>query len=101
MHEKVLQMVESYHKNYPLRRGIPREELKSRLKLSPRAFNALITNYLITQYLEGLLTISSRKPEHEIRFDSGQQAKVQALMRKFEQNPFSPPSVKECRQEVG
>ncbi|HEX9332835.1 MAG TPA: SelB C-terminal domain-containing protein [Anaerolineales bacterium] len=41
------------------------------------------------------------KPEHEITFDSGQQAKVQALMRKFEQSPFSPPSVKDLQSEVG
>src|SRR5215213_4729159 len=36
LHENVLQAVEDYHRNYPLRRGIPREELKSRLKLSAR-----------------------------------------------------------------
>jgi selenocysteine-specific elongation factor len=40
------------------------------------------------------------KPEHEIQFDSGQQAKVQALIRRFEQNPFSPPSIKELQTEV-
>jgi selenocysteine-specific elongation factor len=44
----------------------------------------------------------SRRSEHEITFDSSEQAKVQTLMRKFEQNPFSPPGVKEIRQaEVG
>ena len=41
------------------------------------------------------------KPGHEIRFDNGQQAQVEALMRKFTQNPFAPPSVKECKAEVG
>jgi selenocysteine-specific elongation factor len=40
------------------------------------------------------------KPEHEIQFDSGQQAKVQALIRRFEQDPFSPPSIKELQTEV-
>jgi selenocysteine-specific elongation factor len=40
-------------------------------------------------------------PEHEVTFDSGQQAKVQALKRKFEQNPFSPPGVKESQAETG
>jgi selenocysteine-specific elongation factor len=39
-------------------------------------------------------------PEHEVRFDSSQQAKIQELMRKFEQNPFSPPSTKELQTEV-
>lgn len=97
---KILQMIESYHKSYPLRRGIPREELKSKLKLSPRNFNAVVSS-LVTRH--ALLESSSfvAKPDHEIRFDSGQQAKVQGLMRKFDQNPFGPPSVKECQAEVG
>jgi selenocysteine-specific elongation factor len=100
LREKTLQIVESYHKTYPLRRGIPREELKSRLKVSPRVFNALLKKLLtdnsITDY-----SASVAKLEHKITLDAGQQAKVQALMRKFEQNPFSPPSVKESQAEVG
>ena len=100
LREKVLQIAQSYHQQYPLRRGIPREELKSRLKLQPRPFNVLITNYLSRNLLrdqENLLAL----PSHEVTFDRGQQARVQALMRKFEQSPFSPPGVKEIQQEVG
>jgi len=40
-------------------------------------------------------------PGHEIKFDSGQQVKVQALIRRFSQNPYSPPSVKESQAETG
>lgn len=97
---KTLQMVESYHKSYPLRRGIPREELKSRLKLLPRPFNALITNILSQNLLKDTNNFLAM-PAHEIRFDSGQQARVQALMRKFEQSPYAPPGSKECQAEVG
>jgi selenocysteine-specific elongation factor len=97
--QKILQIVESYHKSYPLRRGIPREELKSRLKLSSQVFNALVRK-LITDHLLTDHSALLAKPEHEIQFDSGQQAKVQALIRKFEQNPFSPPSIKELQTEV-
>jgi len=101
VHEKILQTVESYHQNYPLRRGIPREELKSRLKLSARAFNSLMTNYVSHNILKDSNN-SLAKPEHEIRFDNGSQVKVQELMRRFEQNPYSPPSVKDLRQaDVG
>ncbi|HKG54867.1 MAG TPA: selenocysteine-specific translation elongation factor [Anaerolineales bacterium] len=101
LYEKILQTVESYHQKYPLRRGIPREELKSRLKLPARTFNLLITNYLSRNILKDSNNYLA-KPEHEIKFDNDQQAKVQALMQKFEQNPYGPPSVKELRQaEVG
>jgi len=100
LQDKTLQMVEGYHKNYPLRRGIPREELKSRLKLSSHAFNALIRK-LITDHLLTDHSAFIAQPGHEISFDHSQQARVQGLMRKFEQNPYSPPSVKECEAEVG
>ncbi len=100
LHEKILQTVESYHKNYPLRRGIPREELKSKLKLPPREFNAVI-HKLTTEHFLAERSAFLAKPEHEVRFDNSQQAKVQAMMRKFEQNPYSPPSIKECQADVG
>jgi selenocysteine-specific elongation factor len=38
---------------------------------------------------------------HEIRFDGSQQAKVQGLMRRFADSPYSPPSVKDSQAEVG
>lgn len=100
LRDKTLQIVDAYHKSYPLRRGIPREELKSRLKVSARAFNALISNYLSRNLLKDISSFLA-KPDHEIRLDGSQQARVQALMRKFEQNPYSPPAVKECEAEVG
>ncbi len=97
---KILQTVETHHKQFPLRRGIPREELKSKLKLAPRIFNViinrLITNHLITDY-----SIWLAKPEHEINFNGADQLKIKELMRKFDQNPYATPSVKECQGEVG
>jgi selenocysteine-specific elongation factor len=97
---KTVQFVEAHHKAFPLRRGIPREELKSKLKLTTRVFNALISS-LVTRHSLRETATSLALPGHEVKFDSGQQAKVQALMRKFEQSPFGPPSVKEIQAEVG
>ena len=95
--DKIMRLVEAYHKAYPLRRGIPREELKSRLKLSARVFSAaihkLITDHSLTDH-----SAFVAQAEHEIVFNNDEQAKAQELMRKFEQNPFSPPGVKELRQ---
>ena len=99
LHEKVLQIVESYHNHYPLRRGIPREELKSRLRVVPRAFTAVISKFLDQNILKDTAN-SLALPGHVVRFDHGQQAKVQALIRKFEQSPFSPPGVRELQTEV-
>ena len=100
LQEKALQTVESYHQSYPLRRGIPREELKSRLELSSRAFTVILNKLIAENVLTDQAAFLAR-PEHEIRFDNSQQAKIRALMQRFEQNPYSPPSVKECQTEVG
>jgi selenocysteine-specific elongation factor len=100
LHDKTIRIVEAYHQNFPLRRGIPREELKSKLKLQPRLFNTLITQCVTRNTLTDSRGVVE-KTGHEIRFDNGQQAKIETLKRKFEQNPFSPPSVKECQAEVG
>ena len=98
--DRARQILMTYHRDYPLRRGIPREELKSRLKVEPRLFNALVRKMTV----DGKLTeIGSwvAQPGHVIRFDDAQQAKVQALLKRFAQNPYSPPSVKESQAEVG
>jgi selenocysteine-specific elongation factor len=100
LQDKTTQTVQAYHRSFPLRRGIPREELKSKLKLTPRVFNAILTQYSARNTLaetRGFVHI----PDHEITFDSAQQAKVQGLMRRFVQSPYSPPSVKESQAEVG
>jgi selenocysteine-specific elongation factor len=100
LRDKADRIVSGYHGKYPLRRGIPREELKSRLNLAPRLFNAAVKK-LATENLLVEETNSVAKVSHKIRLDSGQQAKVQALMSKFAQNPYSPPSLKECQAEAG
>jgi selenocysteine-specific elongation factor len=100
LRDKTLKIVETHHTSHPLRRGIPREELKSKLKLTPRFFNTTI-NKLIADHLLTDYSAFIAMPGHEIKFNGQEQAKVQVLMRKFEANPFSPPSVKECTSETG
>jgi selenocysteine-specific elongation factor len=87
LHDKTIRIVEAYHQNFPLRRGIPREELKSKLKLQPRLFNTLITQCVTRNTLTDSRGVVE-KTGHEIRFDNGQQAKIETLKRKFEQNPL-------------
>jgi selenocysteine-specific elongation factor len=99
LHQRILQTVESYHRSFPLRRGMPREELKSKLKLSARTFNAVI-NKLIKDHSLADYSPVIAEPSHEVKFDQGQQWAVQALMRKLEQDPYSPPSVKEMQAEA-
>jgi selenocysteine-specific elongation factor len=98
--ETVSNVLSAYHKAYPLRRGMPREELKSRLKLAPRLFSLI----LVKMTTEGLLSEAPKwvaLPGHIVCFSPFQQVKVDKLLAMFEAAPYAPPSVKECLAEVG
>ncbi len=100
LQDKTLQIVSEYHKSFPLRKGIPREELKSKLRLTPRVFNSLLTQYATRNILSDSAAFVAH-PSHKVTLNGENQAKVTGLMRKFAANPFGPPSVKECQAEVG
>jgi selenocysteine-specific elongation factor len=100
LQEKIIQITAAYHRDFPLRRGIPREELKSKLKLTPRIFNSAVT-LLVNQNLLLETGKSVSSPGHKIKFGTSQQSQINELMRKFESNPYATPSVKECQAEVG
>jgi selenocysteine-specific elongation factor len=100
LRERSLGAVAAYHESFPLRRGMPREELKSRLKLTARVFQALLRKLTGEQSIAQAGT-SVCLPSHAVKFDATQQVKVEALLRKFSANPFSPPSMKESQAEAG
>ena len=100
LREKVERGVSSYHGKFPLRRGIPREELKSRLNLSPRLFNAAVGR-LVSDGIVLDLGSAVAMSGHTIRLDGAQQEKAQSLLRKFVQQPYAPPTLKECQLEAG
>jgi selenocysteine-specific elongation factor len=79
---------------------MPREELKSRLKLAPRFFNLAVHRLALEKTLiEGDKWIAL--PGHTVRFSPFQQVRVDKLMELFSDSPLSPPSARECRAEVG
>jgi selenocysteine-specific elongation factor len=97
---RMVQEVETYHRSFPLRRGMPREELKSRLKLPGRLFSVSLHKLVETSALEenGPWVL---RPGHTIRFTPQQQRLVDTLMKRFADSPFAPPTVKDSQAEVG
>jgi selenocysteine-specific elongation factor len=94
------ELLGTYHKLFPLRRGMPREELKSRLQASPRLFNLFIKKMSSeNKVVEGGTWVALSG--HEIKFDARQQASVKKLMDQCAANPFSPPTVKEMQAVAG
>lgn len=87
-------ILESFHRQYPLRPGISKEELKSRLALAPKVFS-LVTGQAVRegQLAEGPTTFSL--PGHEMTFTPEQQRQVNELLTRLEATPYMPPSLGE------
>lgn len=98
--EKIRSDLESYHQSFPLRRGMPKEELKSRLRLPTRLFNVAVRRLAAAVVLEESGP-QLRRPGHAIHFNPVQQRQVDGLLARFAAAPYSPPSVKECLADVG
>jgi selenocysteine-specific elongation factor len=92
--------VGAFHQANPLRQGMPREMLKSKLKAETRLFNAALTRATA----EGALIESGgtvRLPEHAVQFTPEQEAAIAGLLRQFSANPYTTPSYKETIAALG
>jgi selenocysteine-specific elongation factor len=96
----MIQEVDDYHKKYPLRRGISREELKSKLKFPTHLYNAALRRIVSAGELQENGTMVQRGG-FSIQFNVQQQLFVDGLLARFSAAPFSPPTLKECLAEVG
>ncbi len=100
LQQEALQQMEKFHQNYPLRKGIPKEELKSRLRLSARALNNLIASLVTEQrVIDGGKWVA--KVEFQRRLNAVQAHEVNLLLEEFVAAPYSPPSIKDCLNKVG
>jgi len=102
--EKLIQRtrdeLRNFHLAFPLRRGMPREELKSRLKLTNRDFLAVLRIWIAREEVQEKNSLVSLYG-HQPHFNEQESKSVEHLLRKFSQFPYSPPSIKECLSEVG
>lgn len=98
--DRQLIILRTYHHDFPLRLGIPREELRSKLRLTPAIFNPLIAESSGMGVLveEGPVV---RLPEHRILFSTSLQAGIDQLMLRHTSAGVNSPSVKESKKVVG
>lgn len=97
---QMVQHVAQHHQAYPLRLGMGREELRSRMKLSAVVFNPLLRTAAAQQLLveAGALL---HLPDHTVQFTPTQQTQIDRLMAQFRQAGINSPSPKECQELVG
>ncbi len=90
-------LMNEYHHNFPLRLGIQREEVRSRLSLKNSVFSALIEKEMDIIAEANLLHLST----HKIQFNDKQQNRINMLFAKIEEAPFTPPSYSDAQDVTG
>ena len=98
--DRILDALSSYHETLPLRSGMPREALRSRLQLAPRTFDAVVAQ----AEREGRIVdegASVRLSSHTVELTPQQAERVSLLLDRFRRDPYAPPSVKEATEMVG
>ena len=88
-----------YHRRYLLRKGIPREELRSRLQLSISAFSQVSSRLAEEEIIaeEGALV---RLFQHQATLSPPQEKQVVEYLQSLESDPFSPPTDKDIGAEL-
>jgi len=79
---------------------MPREQLKSEMGLASNVFDALISRMAAGDVLietGAKLHLSG----HAVQFTQNQQTQIKSLLKAFHSSPYSPPSVKQCAEEIG
>jgi selenocysteine-specific elongation factor len=93
------QALGEYHGAHPLRAGMPREELKSRLGLAPAAFGAVVAELARDGTLAehgGELAL----PSHRVDIDPTAGGPAGRLLELLGAQPFAPPSLPEALREA-
>ena len=97
---QVTTVLKVFHAEFPLKPGMPKEGLRSRLKLPAPAFNAL-TRLWVNQLVLVEQGNAVRLPGFEVHYSPRQQEMVGRLLARFARSPYAPPSYKECVAEAG
>ncbi len=87
-------LLENYHNQFNLRAGIPKEELKSRLKLEQPVFIAVLNLFQEINFVElhgNFIRLKDFVPNPN---PSQVKAKL-SIIKAFSDSPYSPPSLKE------
>ena len=100
LRHKMLNELSAYHAANPLKIGMPREELKSRLGLETKTFN-LVIDLALKENVIAVTGATLHVPGFHITFKPEQQTAIETLIRKFQAAPWNTPSPKESEQRVG
>lgn len=94
---QMTQILMTFHQNHPLRLGISREEIRSRLGIKNKTLSLLLTQQNDIVIYNDLLKLN----QHEIHFSEAQHQHIEVLMAQIHDQPYTPPSYTEAVEIVG
>jgi len=100
LESRIVADLAAYHEKHPLYIGMPREQLKSQTNLEINVFDAVI-KYMIEKDIIQSAGPILKLTRHRISYTPNQQAKIDSLLGKFDEQPYTPPSVKMSEERVG
>ena len=96
---KVASDLQLYHTQYPLRQGVPAQEIRSRLDLSQpvyqRALIRLVKEQVVVDERQSL-----RLPDHEITLTPKMEEEASAYLNSLQKDPYAPPSNQKISPEL-
>ena len=98
--ERFFTTLDNFHDKYPLRSGMPREELRSRLRMDASLFNAAVRVLIDSARLAVSGSILARDG-FQVRFTESQARQAEALNSRLGEDRFSPPSIAALREQAG
>ena len=98
--EQLLRAITTYHQDYRLRLGLPREEVASRLNLKPKPAAA----FLDALVEAGAIQLGQEwvaLPTFAVKLNKKEQKNVDQLLAQFTADPYTPPNTKQAIALVG
>ena len=89
--ERARAFLHSYHTQFPLRKGAPKEELRSRLGMTPQVFSDALPGLQESGVLVEDGT-AVRHPDHRPQLSSDHQKAVDDYLRRLESSLYAPPT---------
>jgi len=97
---RISEELSRFHEKNPWKRGMLKEEMRSKFNIEIRFFQVLIAKMVS----DGKLVEEAanlRLSDFKIRFSPEQEVKIRKLGVLFDRNPFTPPTIAECFALVG
>ena len=97
--ERAMSEVKAYHAAHPLRSGMAREELRSRLRLPPNSFPSVLASLVKEGRLhekDGAIAA----PEHRVAI-AASDGPAARLLEVLGEHPFAPPSLPDAMERTG